>query len=107
MRPAHVAGSAAVVAESAFIGRVLLKLLRINRAVKKLMHDYIFRFVSKVCFHVGSKNLRSQSAGSARRKWESKPLAITEKRQKQRCLLHRTDAGKSAVTIYSGAGTLV
>jgi RimJ/RimL family protein N-acetyltransferase len=34
----------------------------INPQVKKLMLDYIFQFVSKVHFHVGSNNLRSQIA---------------------------------------------
>ncbi|WP_430401968.1 GNAT family N-acetyltransferase [Fluviicola sp.] len=36
----------------------------INPMVKKLMLDYIFQFVSKVQFHVGSGNLRSQIAVS-------------------------------------------
>lgn len=34
----------------------------INPQVKKLMLDYIFQFVEKVHFHVGSNNLRSQVA---------------------------------------------
>lgn len=34
----------------------------INPLVKKLMLDYIFQFVSKVHFHVGASNLRSQVA---------------------------------------------
>lgn len=34
----------------------------INSGVKKLMLDYIFQYVSKVYFHVGSGNLRSQIA---------------------------------------------
>jgi RimJ/RimL family protein N-acetyltransferase len=34
----------------------------INKAVKKLMLDYIFQYVSKVYFHVGSENKRSQIA---------------------------------------------
>ncbi|MBC8985076.1 GNAT family N-acetyltransferase [Pedobacter sp. N36a] len=34
----------------------------INPAVKKLMMDYIFQFVSKVQFHIGATNLRSQIA---------------------------------------------
>jgi len=34
----------------------------INRAVKDLMLEYAFRFVSKVYFHVGAQNLRSQIA---------------------------------------------
>lgn len=34
----------------------------INQAVKKMMLDYIFRFVSKVNFHIGAENVRSQIA---------------------------------------------
>ena len=34
----------------------------VNRSVKTLMLDYIFQFVSKVCLHVGSQNVRSQVA---------------------------------------------
>lgn len=34
----------------------------INPMVKKLMLDYIFQFVPKVQFHIGSNNLRSQVA---------------------------------------------
>lgn len=34
----------------------------INPQVKKLMLDYIFRYVDKVYFHVGKNNLRSQIA---------------------------------------------
>jgi len=34
----------------------------INRSVKTLMLDHIFRSVSKVCFHVGAGNIRSQIA---------------------------------------------
>jgi len=34
----------------------------INPMVKNLMLDYIFQFVSKVHFHIGSNNLRSQVA---------------------------------------------
>lgn len=33
-----------------------------NPAVKKMMLDYIFNYVSKVCFHVGADNIRSQVA---------------------------------------------
>jgi RimJ/RimL family protein N-acetyltransferase len=33
-----------------------------NHAVKTLMLDYIFQFVSKVYFHVGADNIRSQIA---------------------------------------------
>ena len=33
-----------------------------NHSVKKLMLDYIFQFVSTVCFHVGAENIRSQIA---------------------------------------------
>lgn len=33
-----------------------------NRAVKKLMMDYAFGFVDKICFHIGAANLRSQKA---------------------------------------------
>jgi N-acetyltransferase len=32
----------------------------INHAVKRIMLDYIFRFVSKVNFHIGASNIRSQ-----------------------------------------------
>lgn len=34
----------------------------INPVVKKLMMDYIFQYVDKVLFHVGSTNVRSQIA---------------------------------------------
>jgi RimJ/RimL family protein N-acetyltransferase len=34
----------------------------VNRAVKTMMLDYIFQFVSRVAFHVGIHNLRSQIA---------------------------------------------
>lgn len=34
----------------------------INQTVKKIMLDYIFRFVSKVNFHIGAENVRSQIA---------------------------------------------
>lgn len=34
----------------------------VNRAVKKLMLDYIFQYVSQVFFHVGASNVRSQIA---------------------------------------------
>lgn len=34
----------------------------INRSVKALMLDYIFQFVSKVHFHIGAGNIRSQIA---------------------------------------------
>lgn len=34
----------------------------INPKIKKLMLDYIFRFVSRVYFHVGKDNIRSQKA---------------------------------------------
>lgn len=34
----------------------------INPQVKKLMLDYVFRYVDKVYFHVGKNNLRSQIA---------------------------------------------
>ena len=34
----------------------------VNQAVKNLMLNYIFQFVSKVNFHVGSENIRSQIA---------------------------------------------
>jgi RimJ/RimL family protein N-acetyltransferase len=36
----------------------------INQMVKKLMLDYVFQFVSKVYFHVGAGNIRSQIAVS-------------------------------------------
>lgn len=34
----------------------------INRSVKATMLDYIFQFVSKVYFHIGADNIRSQIA---------------------------------------------
>lgn len=34
----------------------------INKAVKQMMLDYVFRFVSKVNFHIGAENKRSQVA---------------------------------------------
>ncbi|SDE27823.1 GNAT family N-acetyltransferase [Niabella drilacis] len=34
----------------------------LNRQVKQLMLDYIFRFVNRVYFHVGAENYRSQKA---------------------------------------------
>lgn len=34
----------------------------INRLVKAIMLDYIFQFVSKVYFHIGAGNIRSQIA---------------------------------------------
>jgi N-acetyltransferase len=34
----------------------------INLGVKKIMLDYIFQFVSKVYFHIGALNIRSQIA---------------------------------------------
>lgn len=34
----------------------------INKMVKELMLDYIFNFVSKVYFHIGAENIRSQIA---------------------------------------------
>jgi N-acetyltransferase len=34
----------------------------INQAVKTMMLDYIFQYVSKVYFHIGSDNIRSQIA---------------------------------------------
>lgn len=34
----------------------------INQSVKKMMLDYIFQYVSKVYFHIGSNNIRSQIA---------------------------------------------
>jgi RimJ/RimL family protein N-acetyltransferase len=34
----------------------------LNQAVKKMMLDYIFQFVSKVHFHIGAQNIRSQVA---------------------------------------------
>lgn len=34
----------------------------INKSVKTLMLDYIFQFVSKVNFHIGADNIRSQVA---------------------------------------------
>lgn len=36
----------------------------INHAVKSLMLDYAFQFVSKVYFHIGASNIRSQIAVS-------------------------------------------
>jgi RimJ/RimL family protein N-acetyltransferase len=34
----------------------------INPGVKSMMLDYAFQFVSKVCFHIGADNIRSQIA---------------------------------------------
>lgn len=34
----------------------------VNRSVKTMMLDYIFQFVSKVCFYIGANNVRSQIA---------------------------------------------
>jgi RimJ/RimL family protein N-acetyltransferase len=34
----------------------------INSLVKKMMLDYIFQFVSRVLFHIGAENIRSQIA---------------------------------------------
>ncbi|RYE53206.1 MAG: N-acetyltransferase [Sphingobacteriales bacterium] len=34
----------------------------INPAVKKMLLDYVFQFVSKVYFHIGADNIRSQIA---------------------------------------------
>ncbi|MFT3904294.1 MAG: GNAT family N-acetyltransferase [Niabella sp.] len=34
----------------------------INRSVKTIMLDYVFQFVSKVYFHIGANNIRSQIA---------------------------------------------
>ena len=34
----------------------------INPAAKKLLLDYLFQYVEKVQFHIGSKNIRSQIA---------------------------------------------
>jgi RimJ/RimL family protein N-acetyltransferase len=34
----------------------------INRSVKTIMLDYLFQFVSKVYFHIGALNIRSQIA---------------------------------------------
>ena len=34
----------------------------INHSVKSMMLDYIFQFVSKVHFHIGAENIRSQIA---------------------------------------------
>jgi RimJ/RimL family protein N-acetyltransferase len=34
----------------------------INRLVKAMMLDYVFQFVSKVYFHIGANNIRSQVA---------------------------------------------
>lgn len=34
----------------------------VNQAVKQMMLDYIFAFVSKVYFHIGADNVRSQIA---------------------------------------------
>jgi RimJ/RimL family protein N-acetyltransferase len=33
-----------------------------NRAMKNLMFDHAFKFVEKVIFHIGAKNIRSQKA---------------------------------------------
>lgn len=55
-----------VVADSIFIGYTFYARScwgkGINQGVKKMMLDYIFRFVSKVNFHIGAENVRSQVA---------------------------------------------
>jgi len=33
-----------------------------NKALKKLMLDYVFQYVDKVYFHIGANNIRSQKA---------------------------------------------
>ncbi|MNL51503.1 hypothetical protein D3C87_1746060 [compost metagenome] len=33
-----------------------------NQSVKKTMLDYLFQYVSKVKFHIGAENIRSQIA---------------------------------------------
>jgi len=52
--------------ESIFIGYTFYSVESwgkgINKAVKKLMLDYAFQFVSKVYFHIGAQNIRSQIA---------------------------------------------
>lgn len=52
--------------ESIFIGYTFYSIdcwgKGINLAVKKLMLDYIFQFVTRVLFHIGANNVRSQVA---------------------------------------------
>ena len=52
--------------DSIFIGYTFYKASSwgtgINQSVKKMMLDYIFQFISKVYFHIGSDNIRSQKA---------------------------------------------
>lgn len=54
------------VEDSAFIGYTFYAVSRwgkgFNQAVKAMMLDYLFQFVSKICFHIGAENIRSQIA---------------------------------------------
>lgn len=54
----------------------------LNASVKALMLDYIFQFVSKVYFHIGSGNVRSQIAMAAwaPKKWPRRKSLILAKR---------------------------
>ena len=52
--------------DSVFIGYTFYAVSRwgkgFNQAVKVTMLDYLFQFVSKICFHIGAENIRSQIA---------------------------------------------
>lgn len=52
--------------ESVIIGYTFLSRAcwggRYNQAMKKLMMDHAFKFVKKIYFHIGEKNIRSQEA---------------------------------------------
>ncbi len=80
----------------------------INRAVKTVMLDYIFRFVQKVCFHIGSANLRSQVAIQrlGARKTGEDEIAYFGESPKTNFIyaIHREDwlAGRSPTSLPSG-----
>jgi len=67
----------------------------INLSVKKLMLDYIFRYVDKVYFHVGASNLRSQIAigrlGAVKVGEEAVAYYGTEPRQNFRYQIRKED----------------
>jgi N-acetyltransferase len=52
--------------DSTFIGYTFYAVSRwgkgFNLAVKETMLNYLFQFVSKICFHIGAENIRSQIA---------------------------------------------
>jgi len=67
----------------------------INLSVKKLMLDYIFRYVDKVYFHIGAGNLRSQIAigrlGAVKVGEEAVAYYGTEPRQNFRYQIRKED----------------